>query len=37
MSLFKNRIPKTSVSFSEETYELQFPQPASVQIEEDEV
>ncbi|MEI4830589.1 FliH/SctL family protein [Bacillus sp. FJAT-53711] len=26
MSLFKNRIPKNSVSFSHETYELQFPQ-----------
>ena len=25
MSLFKNRIPKNSVSFSDETYELQFP------------
>lgn len=25
MSLFKNRIPKNSVSFSHETYELQFP------------
>lgn len=33
MSLFKNRIPKNSVSFSEETYELQFPKPASVHIE----
>ncbi|MCT4569516.1 flagellar assembly protein FliH, partial [Bacillus thuringiensis] len=37
MSLFKNRIPKNSVSFSEETYELQFPKPASVQIEEEEL
>ena len=36
MSLFKNRIPKNSV-FSEETYELQFPKPASVQIEEEEL
>ena len=36
MSLFKNRIPKNSVS-SEETYELQFPKPASVQIEEEEL
>ncbi|MDC2865757.1 FliH/SctL family protein [Bacillus sp. BP-3] len=26
MSLFKNRIPKNSVSFSHETYELQFPE-----------
>ncbi|MGG2092767.1 FliH/SctL family protein [Bacillus sp. S13(2024)] len=26
MSLFKNRIPKNSVSFSHESYELQFPQ-----------
>ncbi|OQR55823.1 FliH/SctL family protein [Bacillus sp. CDB3] len=30
MSLFKNRIPKNSVSFSEETYELQFPKPIRV-------
>ncbi|MGR5911408.1 hypothetical protein ACT7DG_00765 [Bacillus cereus] len=37
MSLFKNRIPKNSVSFSEETYELQFPKPTSVQIEEEEL
>ncbi len=35
MSLFKNRIPKNSVSFSEETYELQFPKPSSVHIEEE--
>lgn len=35
MSLFKNRIPKNSVSFSEETYELQFPKPVSVHIEEE--
>ncbi|MCM3736623.1 FliH/SctL family protein [Bacillus cytotoxicus] len=27
MSLFKNRIPKNSVSFSHQSYELQFPQP----------
>ncbi|MGQ0454520.1 hypothetical protein ACT4UM_22430, partial [Bacillus sp. SS-TM] len=32
MSLFKNRIPKNSVSFSEETYELQFPRPASLAL-----
>lgn len=35
MSLFKNRIPKNSVSFSEETYELQFPKPIPVQVEEE--
>ncbi len=34
MSLFKNRIPKNSVSFSEETYELQFPKPIPVHVEE---
>ena len=33
MSLFKNRIPKNSVSFSEETYELQFPKPIPVHAE----
>lgn len=35
MSLFKNRIPKNSVSFSEETYELQFPKPIPVYAEEE--
>lgn len=35
MSLFKNRIPKNSVSFSEETYELQFPKPMQVYMEEE--
>lgn len=35
MSLFKNRIPKNSVSFSEETYELQFPKPIPVHVEEE--
>lgn len=35
MSLFKNRIPKNSVSFSEETYELQFPKPISVHAQEE--
>lgn len=30
MSLFKNRIPKNSVSFSHETYELQFPKPPQI-------
>ncbi|ENQ3080316.1 flagellar assembly protein FliH [Bacillus cereus] len=34
MSLFKNRIPKNSVSFSHQTYELQFPQPEIEEIEE---
>ncbi|PFD85509.1 flagellar assembly protein H [Bacillus anthracis] len=34
MSLFKNRIPKNSVSFSEETYELQFPKPIQAHVEE---
>ncbi|PEB53940.1 flagellar assembly protein H [Bacillus pseudomycoides] len=36
MSLFKNRIPKNSVSFSEETYELQFPKPP-VHVEQEEI
>ena len=35
MSLFKNRIPKNSVSFSEETYELQFPKPKPVHAQEE--
>lgn len=35
MSLFKNRIPKNSVSFSEEMYELQFPKPVQVYMEEE--
>ncbi len=35
MSLFKNRIPKNSVSFSEETYELQFPKPIVAHVEEE--
>ncbi|PGK37974.1 flagellar assembly protein H [Bacillus anthracis] len=35
MSLFKNRIPKNSVSFSEETYELQFPKPMQAYMEEE--
>ncbi|HDR7795451.1 TPA: flagellar assembly protein FliH [Bacillus luti] len=34
MSLFKNRIPKNSVSFSEEMYELQFPKPTQVHAQE---
>ncbi len=37
MSLFKNRIPKNSVSFSEETYELQFPKPIHSEHEEIEI
>lgn len=35
MSLFKNRIPKNAVSFSEETYELQFPKPIPGHVEEE--
>lgn len=37
MSLFKNRIPKNSVSFSEETYELQFPKQIHSEYEETEI
>ncbi|PFJ17237.1 flagellar assembly protein H [Bacillus cereus] len=37
MSLFKNRIPKNSVSFSEETYELQFPKPVPIYTEQEEI
>lgn len=37
MSLFKNRIPKNSVSFSKETYELQFPKPDPILVEHEEV
>lgn len=35
MSLFKNRIPKNSVSFSDETYELQFPKQVPVMTEQE--